>query len=813
MDHPSYWSFRRLAGAALVASTVTILLAAHDSAMQYLFPNVAFLQSDILHYGLAGLLAGVAGYVIAARGDQLNQRLAAELETRKQTERAMRESERKLRSLIERSGDGIYLADEQGRVVEWNPAMAQISGVDAGEALGQFLWDIMYRLLPEEGKGALSCEGLRTALLAILASGQSPVLNRVSEATIQRADGTRRLAQQVIFAIPAEHGYMASTIVRDVTEQKQAEQELGRLKEFNEQIVQSMHEGIILENADGIINFVNQAGASLLGYAPEELLGQPWTRITPPQQYEAVSEARERRARGESDRYDTERVRKDGSPLDVSISGSPWLEDGRIVGSAAVFSDITDLKRVHQALDYRARQMACLYVASLEISSLSDSPSLLPTVIRQAAVLIGARCGAIYLLDADSQALKMVSEYGLEAGGTRPSSRHPGEGLLGQVVQTGQALALGCTHDAGTQEMAANREPPGSALVTPLSVRNRVIGVMTVCDEQRVGRFSEEDAHLLGLFADHAAIIIENARLNEVTRHHAAELEERVAERTAELSGTAARLLAANVDLEKAARLKDEFLASMSHELRTPLNAILVLSENLEENVYGPVTDKQFKSLKTIRESGQHLLALINDVLDLAKIGAGKVELVLDLVSVQDICKASLRLIGPAAAKKGLTTSLDLDPTVSTFTVDGRRLKQMLGNLLNNAVKFTPEGGAIGLEVAGDRRNGVVRFTVWDTGIGIAGEDTSRLFQPFIQLDARLSREYAGTGMGLNLVKRLVELHGGTVSVESALGKGSRFTVSLPWSPAPADKAEAEDRSADALSAPDGTDHSQPKAV
>ena len=258
---------------------------------------------------------------------------------------------------------------------------------------------------------------------------------------------------------------------------------------------------------------------------------------------------------------------------------------------------------------------------------------------------------------------------------------------------------------------------------------------MVVSDEERVSRFTEEDTHLLNLFADHAAITIENARLYEQIRRHAAELEERVVERTAELSKAAATLQAANADLEKAARLKDEFLASMSHELRSPLNAILALSENLEESVYGPLTEKQLKSLKTIRESGQHLLSLVNDILDLAKIGAGKVDLLLDVVSAEDICNASLRLIGPVAAKKRLTTSLKLDPAVSTIQVDGRRLKQMLGNLLSNAVKFTPDGGAIGLEVTGDRRNGVVRFAVWDTGIGISQEDLSRLFQIFVQLD------------------------------------------------------------------------------
>ena len=240
-------------------------------------------------------------------------------------------------------------------------------------------------------------------MLAIVTEGQSPVLNRVSEVTFQRRDGTVRLAQQVIFAIPTEHGYMASTIVRDVTEQKQAEQELSRLKEFNERIIQTMQEGILLEDAGGYIQFINPAGASLLGYAPDELRRRHWTHITPPHYYAVVRQAVERRERGEADHYETEMLCKDGSVVNVRVSASPWVEEGRIVGSASVFSNISDLKRRHQALDHHAQQMACLYETSMEISSLSDTVSLLPAIVKRAAGLLGAPRGALYLLNPDSQ--------------------------------------------------------------------------------------------------------------------------------------------------------------------------------------------------------------------------------------------------------------------------------------------------------------------------------------------------------------------------------------------------------------------------
>jgi CheY-like chemotaxis protein len=193
----------------------------------------------------------------------------------------------------------------------------------------------------------------------------------------------------------------------------------------------------------------------------------------------------------------------------------------------------------------------------------------------------------------------------------------------------------------------------------------------------------------------------------------------------------------------------------------------------------------QLRAVGDVEECGRHLLALINDILDVAKIEAGKVELELAPVQVEDVCQASLRLVKASALKKRITVSLQLDKLVRVLTADERRIKQVLVNLLSNAVKFTAEGGRVGLDVVGEVDKRQVRFTVWDTGIGIRPEELQRLFQPFVQLDSRLSRQYEGTGLGLALVKRLTELHGGRVLVESQPAKGSRFTVVLPWTGQP----------------------------
>ncbi len=266
----------------------------------------------------------------------------------------------------------------------------------------------------------------------------------------------------------------------------------------------------------------------------------------------------------------------------------------------------------------------------------------------------------------------------------------------------------------------------------------------------------------------------ERKRAEAALEEERASLARRVEERTTELRTV-------NEKLARAARLEDEFLANMSHELRTPLNAVLGISEALQEQVYGRLNEKQLQALGDVEESGHHLLALINDILDLSKIEMGKLELEAVPVHVEWVCQASLHFINQMAQRKRLKVFTNIDNAVMTIQADERQLKQILVNLLSNAVKFTPERGTIGLEVVGKADQDAVHFTVWDNGMGIARENLERLFQPFVQLDSSLSRQYSGTGLGLALVQRLVNLHGGSISVESEPGKGSRFTVSLPW--------------------------------
>lgn len=245
-----------------------------------------------------------------------------------------------------------------------------------------------------------------------------------------------------------------------------------------------------------------------------------------------------------------------------------------------------------------------------------------------------------------------------------------------------------------------------------------------------------------------------------------------------------------NQELVRATRLKDEFLANMSHEFRTPLNAILGLSEALQDRVFGEMNERQLKALRTIERSGFDLLELINDILDLAQIEAGQMELECVPISVAHLCQSSIGSIEQQARQKNIQLETKLPFNLPDLLVDERRIRKALINLLNNAVKFTPSGGQITLEVSHqnyadpDSPNAALqnylRITVRDTGIGIAPEKLDELFQLFSQIDSALNRKYAGTGLGLALVKRLVELHGGRVGLTSELGVGSCFTIDLP---------------------------------
>jgi two-component system sensor histidine kinase/response regulator len=283
--------------------------------------------------------------------------------------------------------------------------------------------------------------------------------------------------------------------------------------------------------------------------------------------------------------------------------------------------------------------------------------------------------------------------------------------------------------------------------------------------------------------------VTKNGELQERERELAA-AQERLEERNQALLVRSRELAEKNAELERATRAKSDFLASMSHELRTPLNAIIGFSELLGDGVGGPMSPRQLEFIDHVVEGGQHLLSLINDILDLSKIEAGRLEIQPEPSELAPLVKAAQEIIQPLATKKRIRLTAELQPGLPPVEVDPIRLKQVLYNLLSNALKFTPEEGQVALDVR--RAGSEVLISVKDTGVGIKAEDLPRLFRPFEQLEAGL-RKTEGTGLGLALTRRLVEAHGGKIEVESEPGKGSRFFFTLPLAsiPRPVPQPEA----------------------
>jgi PAS domain S-box-containing protein len=476
----------------------------------------------------------------------------------------------------------------------------------------------------------------------------------------------------------------------------------------------------------GKILDVNPAMCQLLGYTRAELLERCVADVEAIDTPQDIQQRIQHLLQAGSTHFESRFRRKDGSPVDVEVSVT-------YLPAADIFfgfhREITERKQAEKVLQERDERFQ-------SISAASPDPLVVTRMSDGRIFYANEQCAMLFAIPHS----ELMEQRSLEMY-VNPSNR---QALL-------DMLQNGVVYDWETQLQRADGAPFWAVI------------------SARLGMFNGEAAIYAGIRDN-----TERKQWQAALENERSALEQRVAERTAELSIT-------NASLVRALQVKDEFLASMSHELRTPLTGILGLSEVLRAGIYGKQSDQAQTALRNIEESGQHLLSLINDILDLSKAEAGKIDLDLRSISVTNLVESSIRLVRQTAQKKNLRINTNLDSTVEYLEADERRMKQILVNLLSNAVKFTNEGGMIGLDVSGLPDKGQLDFTVWDTGIGIQVGDMDRLFKPFVQLDTRLDRPHGGTGLGLSLVHKLVELHGGSIRVESEPGRGSRFTVSLPW--------------------------------
>jgi signal transduction histidine kinase len=405
-------------------------------------------------------------------------------------------------------------------------------------------------------------------------------------------------------------------------------------------------------------------------------------------------------------------------------------------------------------------KLTALGEVSQAVSSTLDVETVLDTIVSRASQLAGADACGIYEYDADAQMFHVRATHNFDAAFVatlRAMPLHKGEGVAGQATEMRQPIQIADIAAPGAYESQVRDLLIGAgyraALSVPLLREEQIIGSLSLV-RKASGEFSPEVIEVLKTFATQSALAIQNARLFS-----------EIADKSRQL--------------EAASRHKSEFLANMSHELRTPLNAIIGFSEVLAERMFGEVNAKQAEYLQDILESGRHLLSLINDILDLSKIEAGRMELEPADFHLPSAIDNALILVRERATRHGITLGRHIDEGLGTIRGDERKVKQVLLNLLSNALKFTPEGGRI--EVRAALHEGRAEVSVADTGVGIAPEDQEAVFEEFRQVGTA-DKKVEGTGLGLALSQKFVELHGGRIWVESEVGRGSTFTFTLPLS-------------------------------
>jgi signal transduction histidine kinase/HAMP domain-containing protein len=403
-------------------------------------------------------------------------------------------------------------------------------------------------------------------------------------------------------------------------------------------------------------------------------------------------------------------------------------------------------------------QLTALGEVSQAVSSTLDVETVLDTIVSRASQLAGADACGIYEYDEDAQMFHVRATHNFDAAFVarlRAMPLHKGEGASGRATEAHEPIQIADITAPGAYESRVRDLLIGSGyravLSVPLLREEQIIGSLTLV--RRVpGEYSPEVIEVLKTFATQSALAIQNARLFR-----------EIADKSRQL--------------ETASRHKSEFLANMSHELRTPLNAIIGFSEVLVDRMFGELNEKQDEYLKDIYASGQHLLSLINDILDLSKIEAGRMELEATDFDLPSAIDNALTLVRERASRRGIALAHTIDEHLGMLRGDERKVKQVLLNLLSNALKFTPEGGRI--DVSARVHDEVAEIAVTDTGVGIAPDDQEAVFEEFRQVGAA-DKKVEGTGLGLALARKFIELHGGRIWVKSEPGTGSTFTFTLP---------------------------------
>ena len=658
----------------------------------------------------------------------------------------------------------IFALDVDGYILSWNAGAQRFKGYTAHEVIGKH-FSIFY---PQEK--------IREHFPDFELREAARVGRFEDEGWRIRKDGTRFWANVVITALHDPSGRLVgyAKVTRDLTERRIAEDALRESEERFRLLVEGVKDyAIFMLDPTGHITTWNEGARRIKGYTAEEIIGKHFSIFYPPEAIASGHPQHELEIATAKGVYEEEgwRIRKDGSRIWANVVITALRRPGgSLAGFAKVTRDLTERRAAEeQALD-AARKAAAEEVArrlaevnrdrterlqrlTAALSGANTIPEIAAVVFDKALPALAADAATLGLVDESGKRIRVVGDHGLRdvpswARLIEISDQLP----LSEAVRTGRPVIVRskAERDRLYPKLAQMLAPYAASAIWPLTGRGRTVGALSIHTNTEL---DDDSLQFMEAFAQQAAQALERATLFQG---------EQVARARA----------------DEANRAKSEFLAAMSHELRTPLNAIAGYAELLSLGVRGPTTEAQLEDLERIKRSQQHLLGIINDLLNFSRIEAGQVTYDYSSVPLAEVMDSVGHMIEPQAAAKGLRLIIDDCPPEAVAWADKSKLEQILLNLLSNAVKFTKEGS---VTLRCDWENGErVELAITDTGIGIPEDQLDKIFEPFVQVGRTLTQAHEGTGLGLAISRDLARAMGGELTVTSELEKGSTFRVTLP---------------------------------
>ena len=708
----------------------------------------------------------------------------------KKADKLLRESEDRFRLLFVEAPLAYQSLDIDGHFIEVNQQWSEMLGYTRQEVIGKYFGDFI---------SLYNRDDFRKWFAIFKTNGRIH-----SEFEIVHKNGNRLIiAFDGIIAYDSDGKFKQShCILSDITERKLIRKALQESEQKLINIIDFLPDAtFVLDDENNVVAW-NRAIEEMTGISKEEMIGtKDHNHLIPLYidrglTLEKIIDIHEKNT---SSWF--ENVQRDGQTIEA-ITFSPGLyggeganiwvkwanlfdDNGNRIGAIESIRDITLHKNTENHLIKSTRILALLSHINHAIINIHDNNTLFEEICKISINHGKFRMAWLGVVDAKEKQLRPVAWDGIEAEYFIESNKLLNYGHtndkspIGFAIEEGRAVI--CNDIAGDQMMKYWRDDAlkrgcYSSITMPIKIYNEVIGVYNLFADMPE-YFNKEEVELLTNVTANIAFAIE-AIDNEKVRRQAEEelknyglyLEETVKQRTAELESARDRA-------ESADRVKSAFLATMSHELRTPLNSVIGFSGILLQNIPGPLNEEQRKQLKMIQASGRHLLSVINDILDLSKIEVGLLTTNFEHFNIQNVIEEVMKLEWLSAVNKGLTMKFEKNPEIEEIFSDRQRVKQVLLNLVNNAIKFTEKGS---VSIVCSNNSDWVNIDVIDTGIGIKEEDFGKLFSPFIQIDSELTRKHQGSGLGLSISKKLIDLLHGTISVKSEFGTGSTFTISLP---------------------------------